>query len=53
MEVQIMGSHLYELVKKSLPYQRNFSNKRDVRNMGSRTIESLMYSLNYFRPNFQ
>ena len=30
MEVQIMGSHLEEIVKKFSPYQINSSNKKDV-----------------------
>ena len=43
VEVWIMGSHLYVFVKEFLPCLRNRLNKRNVRNMGSQVIESLLY----------
>ena len=44
MEVRIMGSHLKEFVKELSPYRRYRWNKRDVRTMGSRIIETLLLS---------
>ena len=38
-----MGSHLKEFVKEFSQCQGNCSNKRDVRSMGSRIIESQLF----------